>query len=332
MTFPPRSINSSHSPSNNDNIQSPLILQQALSISSHSDSACIQKEDDHSQNDVEFRRCSQNHNINSENPNCDNDNPGMDLRNGVQDYHPSRFQHTELNAHTRNGGASSLLNIRSENNNLQQQNAGSINMNPNSNIKNISNQIFKVDGITDIHNIHNLQRNNMEGNTTNEIILTTNNVNDLTTNQRNNSDYILRNLVTDFARTSNSIGIREKLLEPNLRNSFQSVDRRNISISDSIHRKINLSPVATQKTNNIGNNEFHKTNNNVEVRTSGEMRILKPSPLQAQHISLSSVQSVDSVAYPQSMLYVIPQNPQHDKKFVIIKSEPLETVQVNNLR
>lgn len=324
VTFPSGPITSIHTSSNNESLQNPLILHQPLNNLSNSDSNCVPKEDEHPRNNVDYHRCSQNRAINSDNLNCDNDNSGMDLRNGIHDYHPSRFQ-TELTLHSRNGEISNLMNIRSENTNLSQSSA-----NANSTLKSVNNQIFKIHNANSLHNIHNLQRENADE--SNDIILATNNINDLSTTQRNNEEFILRkNTPDDYNHANSAIGIHEKLLESNLRSSLQNIERQHnfnaASISDINQRKISLSPINVdlQKNRSLNNemNDFNQT----DLKVSKEMRILKPSPLPAQHISLSSVQTIDSVSYPQRTLYLIPQN-SHDKKYVIIKGEPLETFQV----
>lgn len=262
----------------------------------------------------------------------------MDLRNGIQEFHTLRYQtnNNELNNNSRNGD---MNDFRSGNNIHHGTNN---NLSINSNLKNAASHIF----INDRNNLH-LQRSNANMNNVNEIILTSNNVNDLTT-QRNNGDY--RNSLSDEYSRLNNSGIQDKNLENSLRNNvLNNIERQNsynhFTISDNISRKLGGSPnvpmdtvknaIANSMANHIdihrvnNNLDMHRTNNKIEIRTSNEMRILKPAPMmQAQQISLSSVQTVDSVSYGQPTLYVLPQNSQHDKKFVIIKSEPLDTVQV----
>lgn len=330
VTFPSGPITSIHSASTNESLQNSLILHQPLNISSNSDSNCVQKEDEHSRNSGEYHRCSQNRAINSDNLNCDNDNSGMDLRNGIHDYHPSRFQQTELTLHSRNGEVSNLMNIRSENSNLSQSSSNTI---ANSTLKNISSQIFKIHNTKNLHNIHNIQRETTDE--SNDVILATNNINDLSTTQRNNEEFILRkNTSDDYNHTNSAIGIHDKLLESNLRSGLQNIERQlnfsAASISDVNQRKINLSPISVdpQKNRSLNNEINNDFNTTTDLKVSKEMRILKPSPLPAQHISLSSVQTIDSVSYSQRTLYFIPQN-SHDKKYVIIKGEPLESFQVS---
>lgn len=328
----------------------PLLLQQALTFSSQEppESPDTHNREDPNRNKIEYIRCSQEDIIvKTENSHRDTPGSGMDLRNGIQEFHTLRYQtnNNELNNNSRNGD----MNDFRSGNNIHHGTNNNLSINPN--LKNATSHIFTVNNDrnainNDRNNLH-LQRSNVNMNNVNEIILTSNNVNDLTT-QRNNGDY--RNSISDEYSRLNNSGIQDKNLENSLRNNvLNNIERQNsyqnhFAISDNISRKLGSSPnvpmdtVKNAMANNIANHidvhrvnnnvDMHRTNNKIEIRTSNEMRILKPAPVQAQQISLSSVQTVDSVSYGQPTLYVIPQNSQHDKKFVIIKSEPLDTVQV----